>query len=138
MSTTKAGNSLPQIHMIGEEAEKLSNLAMNIEHRAPQVSELLIRETSRAKLHASDSIPADVVTMGSSVEFIDEGGGARRTVELVYPVDADVSAGRISILTPIGAGLIGMREGQSILWPDRDGHERHLVIVKVNRKHRAR
>jgi regulator of nucleoside diphosphate kinase len=65
-----------------------------------------------------------------------QASGADRTVELVYPRDADISAGRVSILTPVGAGVIGLRTGQSILWPDRDGRERKLTIVKVlqNRK----
>ncbi len=65
-----------------------------------------------------------------------QASGADRTVELVYPRDADISAGRVSILTPVGAGMIGLRTGQSILWPDRDGRERKLTIVKVlqNRK----
>ena len=65
-----------------------------------------------------------------------QASGADRAVELVYPRDADISAGQVSILTPVGAGLIGLRSGQSILWPDRDGRERKLTIVKVlqNRK----
>jgi regulator of nucleoside diphosphate kinase len=137
MSTSRVAASRPQIHIIEEEAEKLSNLAISIEDRFPQVSELLIRETSRAKLHSSASIPNDVVTMGSSVEFVDEGTGARRTVTLVYPPEADISAGRISILTPVGAGLIGLREGQSIVWPDREGNERRLVILRVDQSARA-
>ena len=69
--------------------------------------------------------------MNATVEFVDEASGADRTVELVYPKEADISAGRISILTPIGAGLIGLRAGQSIHWPDRDGKERWLRIISV-------
>ena len=134
MSTTKAAATRPQIHMIEEEAEKLSNLALGVEERAPQVSELLIRETSRARLHTAASIPPDVVTMGSFVEFVDESNGSRRRVQLVYPPAADISAGRISILTPIGAGLIGLREGQTIVWPDREGHVRRLEIIKVEQQ----
>jgi regulator of nucleoside diphosphate kinase len=72
--------------------------------------------------------------MHSTVEFLDEASGADRTIELVYPRDADISAGRVSILTPIGAGLIGLRTGQAILWPDRDDRERQLAIVKVLQK----
>lgn len=132
MSTSRSAASRPQIHMIDQEADKLSDLALGIEQRFPQVSELLIRETSRAKLHSASKIQADVVTMGSCVEFLDEGTGASRTVQLVYPPEADISAGRISILTPVGAGLIGLREGQSILWPDREGQERRLTIIKVS------
>ena len=131
MSVTRAAEGRPPIHMITEEADKLSDLALSIEGRLPQVSELLLRETSRAKLHTRATLPADVVAMGSFVEFVDESTGAHRTVQLVYPPEADISAGRVSILTPVGAGLIGLRQGQSILWPDRDGNERRLVIIDV-------
>ena len=68
---------------------------------------------------------------------VDEASGAVRSVRLVYPSDADIASGRISILTPIGAGLIGMRAGSAILWPDRDGHERALTIRAVMQPPRA-
>lgn len=131
MNTTTAASERPTIHMIAEEADQLSDLALSIESRFPDVAALLLRETNRARLHKRSAMPADVVTMGASVEFLDEGSGARRTVTLAYPSDADIERGRISILTPVAAGLIGLREGQSILWPDRDGRRRSLVIVKV-------
>lgn len=133
---TNTAAARPQIHMLEEEAERLADLALGVESRSPQVSELLLRETSRAKLHGAGSFPSDVVAMGSLVEFLDEGTGARRKVQLVYPLEADIAAGRISILTPVGAGLLGLREGQSILWPDREGHERRLVIVSVEQQAR--
>ncbi|HSX56987.1 MAG TPA: nucleoside diphosphate kinase regulator [Sphingomonas sp.] len=131
MSATRAAKTRPQIHMIDTEAERLSELALNVETAMPQVSDLLLRETTRARLHRAAAIPADVVTMGTEVEFRDEASGVTRTVTLAWPQDADIAAGRISILTPIGAGLIGLREGQQILWPDRDGRERNLMIVRV-------
>lgn len=132
MSAMRAARTRPQIHMIDTEAERLSELALNIDTAMPQVSDLLLRETNRAKLHRAAAIPTDVVTMGALVEFRDEASGVTRTVTLVWPQDADIAAGRISILTPIGAGLIGLREGQQILWPDRDGRERNLMIVRVS------
>ena len=132
MSATRAARTRPQIHMIDTEAERLSELALTIENAMPQVSELLLRETTRAKLHRAVGIPADVVTMRTEVEYRDEASGIARTVTLAWPQDADIAAGRVSILTPIGAGLIGLREGQQILWPDRDGRERNLTIVRVS------
>ena len=132
MSATRAARTRPQIHMIDTEAERLSELALNIETAMPQVSELLLRETTRAKTHRAATMPADVVTMGAEVEFRDEASGVTRTVTLAWPQDADIAVGRISILTPIGAGLIGLGEGQQILWPDRDGRERNLTIVRVS------
>ena len=123
----------PAIHMIDIEAEALSNLAIQVEDRHPQVSELLLAEIGRATLHKADGIPDDVVTMGATVRFVDTASGRDRTCRLTYPHEADIAEGMISILTPIGAGLIGLKAGQSILWPDRQGEERELRIIEVRR-----
>lgn len=121
----------PPIHMIESEADFLADLAMNNQSRHPVATALLLNEVSRAKVYRAEKIPADVVTMGSVVEFRDEGRAGSRSVQLVYPGEADIAADRISILTPLGAGLIGMRTGHSILWPDRSGKERSVTILKV-------
>ncbi len=128
---TKTAAARPPIHMLEEEAEKLANLAVSIEERLPQVSEMLLSEIDRAKLHKPGRIGKDVVTMNSTVAFLDTSSGTERTVTLVYPPEADIDAGRISILTPVGAGLIGLKAGQSILWPDREGRQRMLEIKRV-------
>jgi regulator of nucleoside diphosphate kinase len=122
----------PPIHMIDTEAEALTDLALAAEDRLPQVSELLLDEIARATTHTVDRVPPNVVTMHATVRFIDEASGKEFSYQLAYPGEADIAAGRISVLTPVGAGLIGLREGQSILWPDRDGHERELKIVAVS------
>lgn len=130
--TKKKAAPRPRIRMIDGEAEVLSNLALSVEDRLPQVSEMLLEEIGRATLHKRDAIGPDVVTMNATVAFIDEATGTDRTVQLVFPKDADIAAGKVSILTPVGAGLIGLSKGQSIVWPDRDGHERRLTIVEVS------
>lgn len=135
--TTRKKAKRPSIHMIDTQADTLTELALSKEEQLPQVCELLLEEINRATIHSAAKIPADVVTMQATVTFVDEGTGANRTVQLVYPGEADISAGRISILTPVGAGLIGLREGQSITWPDREGHERKLSIVKVEQQRAA-
>lgn len=127
----------PPVHMIDTEADALADLAIGVEKRMPQVSRLLLREIARATIHKERHVPHDVVTMNSEVDFVDEASGAIRSVRLVYPSDADIAAGRISILTPVGAGLIGMRVGSAILWPDRDGRERALAIRAVMQPPRA-
>ncbi|PQM27066.1 transcription elongation factor GreAB [Sphingopyxis lindanitolerans] len=131
MTTPRKPRRRPSIHMIDSEADALADLAVSVEKRMPQVSALLTDEISRATVHSAKDMPRDVVTMSSQVEFIDEANGEARTIQLVYPHEADIAAGRVSILTPVGAGLIGLRQGQSIRWPDRDGHERALSVVGV-------
>jgi regulator of nucleoside diphosphate kinase len=127
--STRTGR--PPVHLISTEADNLTNLALGVAETMPQVSELLLREIARATIHGPAHIPSGIVTMHSTVQFKDEASGAERTVRLVYPAEADISAGRISILTPVGAGLLGLREGHSIKWPDREGRERRLTILKV-------
>lgn len=128
---SSAADNRPPVHLIAAEADTIMDLAYRMEDRHPQVSAMLIDEISRAQVHDAPHIPKDVVTMGSEVEFVDEASHTARTVTLVYPGEADIDMGRISVLTPIGAGLLGLRAGHSILWPDRDGHERNLTIVRV-------
>ncbi|MCB2084109.1 GreA/GreB family elongation factor [Accumulibacter sp.] len=86
--------------------------------------------TPRARTLTS-RLPGDVVAMQSTVKFVDEASGVERTLQLVYPQAADIEAERISILSLVGAGLLGLRTGQSIMWPDRAGKQRLLRIVDV-------
>lgn len=123
----------PPIVMIAAEADALADIALGVRDRHPHVSRMLLEEIDRADTRDAEDMPDDVVTMRSTVEFQDEKTGERHVVELVYPKDADIGAGRLSILTPVGAGLIGLRTGQSISWPDRTGMERILTIARVAR-----
>jgi len=130
-SPKPAARRRPAIHLLTEECETLTALALRIEQTQPMVADLLLTELERAKLHSAKTLPPLTVAMNSVIAFVDERSGTPRTVKLVYPQDADIEAGRISILTPIGAGLIGLAQGDSIVWPDRDGQERTLRIVRV-------
>ena len=49
----------------------------------------------------------------------------------MYPERADAAAQRISILTPVGAALIGLSEGQTMQWRTRDGNMKSLTVLKV-------
>ena len=127
----KKGAAMPLIRMIDSEADALTELTLQQQRDSISFYELLLDEIDRAAICERPDIPPDVVTMGSSVTFIDEKSGAERTVRLVYPAEADIANGRMSILTPVGAGLIGLSVGQSINWPDRGGVEHRLTIIAV-------
>lgn len=133
MSQAKIASSRPPLVLSETDAERLSALALQNEAAHPVAAGLLLDEIERAQVRADGRMPADVVGMNSTVEFLDEAHGQARTVRLVYPDEADIAAGRVSILTPVGAGLIGLKAGQSILWPDRGGENRVLRILKVGR-----
>ena len=95
----------------------VADLALNIEHRHPVVAAMLLDEIERAELHDPETLPDDAVTLGSDVDFVDDKTHQLRKVKLVLPAHANIAEGRISILTPMGAALYGLRAGSSIVWP---------------------
>lgn len=121
----------PPILMSETDAERLSALALQMEQAAPLAATLLLEEIDRAEVRPDADLPDDVVQMHSIVQFEDAAHRERRTVVLVYPSEADIAAGKVSVMTPVGAGLIGLRPRQEILWPGNDGHARPLRVLKV-------
>lgn len=127
----------PPVHLIDRECDALVDLALGAESRQPEVAALLLSEIERAEIHSPDTIPPKAVTLGAEVAFLDEGSNTQRSVTLVLPAEADIATGRVSVLTPIGAGLIGLIEGQSIDWPDREGRNHGLRIISVRQPPRT-
>lgn len=121
---------MPKIVVSKSDQERLIDLATAAMQRHPQAAEELLSEMDRAEIVDAAAIPPTVVRMGTTVSFESDDGQKRR-VTLVFPGEADISQGRISILTPIGAALIGLSEGQSITWTTRDGRAQTLTILAV-------
>jgi regulator of nucleoside diphosphate kinase len=131
MHTEVASRVRPPITLIDTEAEALSDLAMAWLGRSAMGAKLLLQELDRAETYEKSCLPPHIATMMSRVVFVDENTGEKHDVQLVYPKDADSELHRISVLTPIGAALIGMPRGASIDWPNRAGEYRRLRILEV-------
>jgi len=119
----------PEIILGKDEHRTLLSLAMAGSGPVEDVAEALLTELERATIVSDDHVPSDVVRMGSTVTY--QVNDDTRTVELVYPKDADIAEGKISVLTPIGAALIGLRAGQSMSWRTRDDRVQALVVKRV-------
>lgn len=133
MTSKRPTAARPPIQICESDAERISDLALDLEPRQPQIAALLLAEINRAKVVPDGKLPSDVAAMQSTIRFSDEASGTERTLQLVYPHEADIEQGRISILSLVGAGLLGLRPGQSISWPDRGEHERRLTVIEVTR-----
>ena len=137
MGTVPAGDARPPIHLLAAESDMVAGLALQAEHRFPVVAAMLLEEIERAELHEPDTLPEAAVTLGSEIDFVDENSHQLRRVRLVLPAEANIAEGRISILTPMGAALYGLTAGQSIDWPDLEGHARRINIVRVRQPGKA-
>ena len=129
--TNSLDTKLPPIAMNPVDIDRLRKLADAAANKYPETSDFLAREVERAAILSEASSSKGLVTMESSVTFRDGVNGQARTVVLVYPEDANVDAGKISILTPIGAALIGLSEGQTIEFQGPSGGWRSLTVVAV-------
>ena len=137
MQTQIIDASLPPVFLADSEADILADLALAVRERSPLAADFLLREIDRASTTSPAELPRDDVAMMSCVDFVDEGSGELHSVQLVYPKDADTDRHCISVLTPIGAALIGMRRGEAIDWADLRGARRRLRIVGVAQPSRS-
>lgn len=94
-------------------------------------AEALDEELSRAEILGNSDFPTDAVSMDSSVTFKDLDTAEETTVQLVYPMEANFDQMKISILSPVGTALIGLRVGGKIDWPLPGGKIRRLQVVAV-------
>lgn len=121
----------PAITLTRSDHERLSRLAESYGARNPDVADQLLAELDRARVVADGRLAANVVRIGSSLRFTSDTGDDR-FVTLVFPGEADIAEGKISVLTPIGAALIGLPAGQSIDWTARDGRVHRLTVEQVD------
>jgi regulator of nucleoside diphosphate kinase len=112
--------------------ERLRKLIQaNRDTRDRDAAEALADELDRAEVVPAARIADTVVTMNSRVVFRDEETGESREISLVYPRDSDPERGRISVLAPVGAALLGLSVGQTIDWPLPRGRLKRCRVVSV-------
>jgi regulator of nucleoside diphosphate kinase len=123
---------LPRITISAMEYDRLIWIATaGVNRQVDKAAEMLAEELERAEIVTPNAIRPDVVTMHSAVEYQDNVTGEVRRVTLVYPGEQDLRADRVSILTQVGAALIGLSEGQSIEWQGPTGGWRGLTVRRV-------
>ena len=118
-------STFPEILVTATDHERLTGLLASVPATDP-VLPLLQEELDRAEIVEQTEVPPDVVTMNSRVVIEEVDTGEQRAVTLVYPGHADVETGRLSILAPVGAALLGLRAGQSIDWPLPGGRRKRV------------
>ncbi len=89
--------------------------------------EMLEQELQRAEVVPVRQVPSDVITMGSKVRVRNLDTRRETVYELVFPREADISQGKVSVLAPIGTALLGYRTGDVIVWMMPGGMKRLKV-----------
>lgn len=121
----------PSIVLSSTDVAQIERLLDQPEVEKLPVAALLADEIARATVLPPAQIPPDVVRMNSTLVCLDINSGKEHRVTLSYPSQADVSAGRISVLTPMGSALLGLSVGQSIDWPGPGGRGLRVRVTEV-------
>ncbi len=111
------------------------HLMQLIEKTETDAADALDLEISRAKIVEDSKLPDDVVAMNSTLTFSDLDSAEEKTIQLVYPQDADVTQMKISVLSPVGSAVIGLKIGGTIEWPIPQGKVRRLKVIAVKQQH---
>ena len=125
----------PQITLSSLDYERLQALLEKDGNAFPG-REALEAELDRADVLEPKDMPADVVTMNSTVRFTVE-NKEEFCLTLVYPKDVDGQADRISVLAPVGSALLGLSVGDSIAWPMPGGVVKAKIEEIVYQPERA-
>lgn len=123
-------NPNPTIYVTEADYDALADIVGAANDRIPG-AQVLAAELDRARIVTPEDAPARFVQLGSLVAYEDEAGGGIRRVQIVTPRQASIDDGRISVLTPIGAALIGMTGGQTFRWTAPDGRDRAIRVIEV-------
>ena len=89
--------------------------------------EPLARELERAEIVSPKAVPAGVVTMNSKVVLRDMASSEKLTYVLVFPNEADIDRGAISVLAPVGTAILGYSKGDEVEWKVPAGMRRLLI-----------
>jgi len=119
----------PSIVLTSNDVQRLDAMLESAQFRNHPGAASLHAELERAQVVPPTELPRDVVSMNSTAECVEEASGRTHSLTLVYPREADAAQGRISILAPVGAALLGMKVGQSIDWPAPGGALRLRVTA---------
>ena len=121
------------IHITEYDLERLLKLlhaAGSTQYRGSEYLKQLQSELERATVVAPQDIPGDVITMNSTVALEDTATGEEEDYTLVFPEDADLAQGKLSILAPVGTGMLGYRVGDVFEW-DVPAGKRRLLVKKI-------
>ena len=110
--------------------KKLLDEAKRLAPRGNEYLDSLEAELDRAQVVAPTQVPPDVITMNSRVRLVDLDSGEEMVATLVFPHDADIDENKISVLAPIGTGMLGYRVGDVFAWKVPDG-VRQLQVSEI-------
>ncbi|WP_264346973.1 nucleoside diphosphate kinase regulator [Rheinheimera sp. MM224] len=122
--------ALPKIVLSSLDLDRLDQLLSRLPAKDPARLQLE-QELERGAVVEPAAMPADVVTMNSTVRLRLLKTGEESCLTLVYPKDLDAAGDKVSVLAPVGSALLGLSEGDQIHWPMPDGEIQPIQVLQL-------
>lgn len=114
-----------------QDVQRLHPLVMQAAlHEVDPGLDLLDEKLANGEVVRPSHVPPNIVTMNSTVLVSHSPSGAYREVSLVYPDDANALTGAVSVLSQLGAALLGARVGD-VVRVGSAGHERSVHVAAI-------
>jgi len=113
-----------------ERLDELLAVAMAFDYRDREDLKHLVEELKQAQMVEPQKVPPQVVTMNSTVRLKDMESGELDEYTLVFPNEADVGQGKISVISPLGTAILGYSAGSEIVW-QMPGGPRKIKVEAV-------
>lgn len=120
----------PRILITGQDLETLQGLLDHSRARTAGAS-ILEAELGRAVIVGDSYKARPFCRLGSWATYEDVANGQSSRIQLVLPNEADIDQHRVSVLTPVGASLLGLTPDAEIEWSDDRGRPHRLRLVEV-------
>ncbi len=121
------------IRITTQDKQRLEDLLLEVQASDPRKHgdlKALTKELRRAVIVDPKDVSGDVITMNSRAEMRDLESGETVAFTLVFPSEANIDEEKISVLAPIGAGMLGYRVGDEFEWKVPGGLRR-MKVTKV-------
>lgn len=131
---SKSNTPVRPIHITSQDKDRLEDVLAEVAVADPRKHgdlNALRDELERAVIVDPKAVPNDVITMNSRADLLDLESGENVTFTLVFPADANVEEDKISVLAPIGAGMLGYRVGDEFAWNVPAG-VRRMRVTRVD------
>ena len=123
----------PPITVTADDFDYLEQLLDLPKYRNIPARQELLEELKRASIVDASEIGGDIVTLNSTIRFVDDKSNEQHEITLVPPEEADSDKNRISVLAPVGIALLGLSVGQTIQWQLPGRQEARLRVLEVIR-----
>ena len=122
------------IYVTNSDRDRLANMIELTRERDDRANFMYVGklegELESAEVVAPDDIPPDVVTMRSTVKLKDLDTDEERIYSIVFPSEADLDEGKISILAPLATALLGYKRG-NVVEVEAPSRLRRLLISEI-------